>query len=559
MHIRITTRHNKNGTVTRYVQLAQNVWDSKARRAAPRIVYNFGREGKVDKEALRRLARSIGRFLGPDAALEAEGGTGTPELRYMGSRPFGGAWVLNALWERLGVSKAIVRLLVEHHYQSPVERALFALVANRALAPMSKLAVEEWVAEEVALPGLTKVPVQQLYRAMDFLLEHQDEVQWQVYTAVADLLNLEVDILYFDTTSTYFEVEDEDGEAGEGAGLRRRGYSRDHRPDLPQAVVGLAVTRTGIPVRCWVWPGNTADMSVVNQVKKDLVGWKLGRVITVVDRGFVSEENLKELQKAGGHYIAGERLRSGKAETEAALGRAGRYQWVQEGVEVKEIVVGEGEARQRYVLVRNEKRTERDRSQRADLLARLQRELSQLKQLKGQPHSRACCALLANPAYSRYLKTNLQGRPRIDRRKLREEGRLDGKYLVRTSDDTLAAEDVALGYKQLAEVERAFRSLKHDLDLRPVYHRLEERIRSHVLICWLALLLIRVAENRTGETWRTLQRHLDRMQLGEFSGPAGRVLRRSESTPYQLTMFKALGVPPPPQFHLAEPPAQSGT
>ena len=176
MHIRTTTRHNKNGTVTRYVQLAQNVWDPKARRAAPRIVYNFGREDEVDKEALRRLARSIGRFLGPEAALLAEGGTGTPELRYMGSRPLGGAWVLNALWERLGVSQAIERLLVEHHYQSPVERALFALVANRALAPRSKLAVEEWVAEEVALPGLTEVGVQQLYRAMDFLLEHQDEV-----------------------------------------------------------------------------------------------------------------------------------------------------------------------------------------------------------------------------------------------------------------------------------------------------------------------------------------------------------------------------------------------
>ncbi|MDP3062085.1 MAG: IS1634 family transposase, partial [Chloroflexota bacterium] len=446
--------------------------------------------------------------------------------------PLGGAWVLDRLWRRLGIGKAIERLLVEHHYQSPVERALFALVANRALAPMSKLAVEEWVGEAVALPGLARVPVQQLYRAMDFLIVHQDEVQWQVYIAVADLLNLEVDILYFDTTSSYFEVEDEDSQ---GDGLRRRGYSRDHRPDLPQVVVGLAVTRTGIPVRCWVWPGNTADMSVVAQVKKDLVGWKLGRVITVVDRGFVSEENLKELQRAGGHYIAGERLRSGKAETEAALGRAGRYQWVEDGVEVKEIVVGQGEARRRYVLVRNEKRAERDRAQREELLRRLERELSQLKELKGQPHTRACCALLSSAAYARYLKTNRQGRPRIDRRKVREEARLDGKYLIRTSDDTLPAGDVALGYKQLAEVERAFRSLKHELDLRPIYHRVEERIRAHVLLCWLALLLIRVAENRTGETWSRLERHLDRLQLGEFSGPAGRVLRRSDPTPYQLT------------------------
>jgi len=318
------------------------------------------------------------------------------------------------------------------------------------------------------------------------------------------------------------------------------------------------VTREGIPVRCWVWPGNTADASVVAEVKKDLVGWKLGRVITVVDRGFVSEENLRELQKAGGHYIAGERLRSGKQDTEAALGRAGRYQWVKEGVEVKEIIVGEGEARKRYVLVRNEKQVERDRAQREKLMERLEQELSQLKELQGQPHTRTCCALLAHPAYGRYLRADRLGRPHLDRGKLREEARLDGKYLLRTSDDTLSAADVALGYKQLAEVERAFRSLKHDLDLRPMYHRLEERIRSHVLLCWLALLLVRVAENRTGETWCRLRLHLERIQLGEFSGPAGRVLRCSEPTPQQKTIFKALGVPEPPHLHLVELPAKAG-
>jgi len=554
MHIRVTTRHNKNGTVTRYVQLAQNVWDPKARRAAPQIVYNFGREDEVDKEALRRLARSIGRFLG-EGALPAAGGSGTGELRYLGSRPLGGAWVLNALWEQLGLGKAIARLLVEHHYQSPVERALFALVANRALAPSSKLAVEEWVRDDVVIPGLQEVPVQQLYRAMDFLREHQEEVQWHVYTAVADLLNLEVDVLFFDTTSTYFEVEEEDESDGDGnVGLRRRGYSRDHRPDLPQAVIGLAVTREGIPVRCWVWPGNTADMSVVPEVKKDLIGWKLGRVVTVVDRGFVSDDNLKELQKAGGHYIAGERLRSGKAEVEAALGRPGRYRQVNESVQVKEIIVGEGEARQRYIMVRNPKGVARDRHQREELLERLGAELRALGELKGPEHSRAGCALLSHPSYGRYLKLDRKGRPYVDRRKVAEEAHLDGKYLLHTSDDTLSAADTALGYKQLAEVEQAFRSLKHDLDLRPMYHRLEERIRAHVVLCWLALLLIRVAENRTGETWRRLRRQLDRMRLGEFSGSPGRVWQRSEPSSHHQTIFKAVGVPLPPQVHLAETP-----
>ena len=558
MYIRTVIRHNKNGTTTRYVQLARNVWDPQAKRSVPQVVYSFGREENVDKEALRRLARSIGRFLGPDEALRGQDGLEAPELRFMGSRAQGGAWALSGLWEQLGIGKVMGRLLAEHHYQSPVERALFALVANRALAPRSKLGVEEWVAEDVAIPGLLEAPVQQLYRAMDFLLGHQEEVQWQVFAAVADLLNLEVDLLYFDTTSTYFEVEEEDEDEDDGGnGLRRRGYSKDHRADLPQAVVGLAVTREGIPVRCWVWPGNTADASVVAEVKKDLVGWKLGRVITVVDRGFVSEENLRELQKAAGHYIAGERLRSGKQDTEAALGRAGRYQRVKEGVEVKEIIVGEGEARKRYVLVRNEKQVERDRAQREKLVERLEQELSKLKELQGQPHTRACCALLVHPAYRRYLRTDRRGRPYVDHGKLREEAHLDGKYLLRTSDDTLTAADVALGYKQLAEVERAFRCLKHDLDMRPMYHRLEERIRSHVLLCWLALLLVRVAENRTGETWGKLRRYLERMQLGEFSGPAGRVLRPSEPTPQQKTFLKALGVHEPPQLLLVEPPARA--
>ncbi len=136
-----------------------------------------------------------------------------------------------------------------------------------------------------------------------------------------------------------------------------------------------------------------------------------------------------------------------------------------------------------------------------------------------------------------------------------EEARRDGKYLLRTSDDTLSATDVALGYKQLAEVEQAFRCLKHELELRPVYHRLEDRIRAHVLLCWLALLLIRVAENRTEETWRRMRAKLEWMHLGEYRGPDGRVLRRTETTPYQQGIFKALGLPEPPHFHLIEVPA----
>ena len=387
------------------------------------------------------------------------------------------------------------------------------MAANRALDPMSKRGVEEWVKEDVVISGVEEIPLQQLYRAMDFLLENEAELQKQVYSSVANLLNLEVDILYFDTTSTYFETEDED----EDGGLRRRGYSKDHRPDLPQAVIGLAVTRDGIPVRCWVWPGNTADISVVEQVKKDLVGWKLGRVITVLDRGFNSKDNLRYLRRAGGHYIAGEKLRSGKAKTAEALKRAGRYQTVRDNLEVKEIVVGNGEARERYIMVRNPEEAARDKARREKIIKELEEQLPHMKS-----HVKAVCELMAQPVYGRYLKLDSRSLPKIDRAKIREEEKLDGKYLLRTSDDTLSAEDVALGYKQLLLVEDAFRTLKSRLDLRPVYHRLEDRIRAHVLLCWLALLMIRIVENRTGQTLKQPQSH-------PAEDAPGRVQRNSRS------------------------------
>lgn len=544
MYIRTIQRKNKDGSVVRYIQLAHNQWDPQAGCAKAKVLFNFGREEEVDREALKRLVKSINRFLGPEEILRHEAGRTATLLKFITSRPLGGAWLLDRLWEELGIKGVLEALLKKRQYKTPVERALFAMAANRALDPMSKRGVEEWVKEDVVISGVEEIPLQQLYRAMDFLLENEAELQKQVYSSVANLLNLEVDILYFDTTSTYFETEDED----EDGGLRRRGYSKDHRPDLPQAVIGLAVTRDGIPVRCWVWPGNTADISVVEQVKKDLVGWKLGRVITVLDRGFNSKDNLRYLRRAGGHYIAGEKLRSGKAKTAEALKRAGRYQTVRDNLEVKEIVVGNGEARERYILVRNPEEAARDKARREKIIKELEEQLPHMKS-----HVKAVCELMAQPVYGRYLKLDSRSLPKIDRAKIREEEKLDGKYLLRTSDDTLSAEDVALGYKQLLLVEDAFRTLKSRLDLRPVYHRLEDRIRAHVLLCWLALLMIRIAENRTGQTWSSLRATLQRMHLGEFSGTAGQVRQRTDTTPAQEQIFKALAVKEPPRLFSVKP------
>lgn len=563
MYIRTVTRKNKDGSVVRYLQLAHNEWDSEAGCAKARVLYNFGREENVDREALKRLVASISRFLSPEEMLKAQASGGSP-LQFLSSRPLGGAWALQELWSQLGIEGVLKKLLQRRHFRTPVERAIFAMVANRALAPSSKLAIEDWVVHNVAIPDLPEVPVQQLYRAMDFLISADEEIQREVFFSVADLLNLEVDVLFFDTTSTYFEIDQEDeappaegsdsGTPGQRAQtLRRRGHSKDSRPDLPQAVIGLAVTRNGIPVRCWTWPGNTADMSVIKEVKDDLIGWKLGRVVTVVDRGFASEENLLYLQRTGGHYIAGERLRAGKAVVEQALSRGGRYQVVRDNLHVKTVWIGEGTSAIRYILVYNPQQAERDRAEREAILAALKNELLAIKDLDAEPHRKAVCQLLAHKTYGRYLSTDEHGHPYIDQSKIDAEVRLDGKYLLRTSDDTLSAEEVALGYKQLLEVEAAFRTLKTTLDLRPVYHRLEDRIRAHVLLCWLALLLIRVAEYRTGQTWRTLRNHLQLMHIGEFAGPDGRVRQRTEITTEQHQIFKALKIKEPPRVFQVTP------
>lgn len=542
MYIRQIQRRNRDGSVVRYVQLAHNHWDPEARCTKAQVLHSFGREDQLDLDALRRLARSISRYLPPGDAAEVQARLdGEADLQVVEARPYGAAWAVAELWRELGIGSAIERALRGRDFRAPVERAIFAMVANRCLAPSSKLGVERWVAEEVALPGVDELPVQQLYRAMDALLEAGDAVQEQVFFDVANLLNLEVDLLFFDTTSTYFEVEEPDD-------FRKRGHSKDHRPDLPQVVIGLAVTKEGIPVRCWVWPGNTADQTVIEEVRQGLRDWKLGRVISVIDRGFVSEASLATLQRGGGRYIAGVKLRDRKAETEEALSRPGRYRTVRDNVEVKEVVVGgDGEGRERYILVRNPQEAERDQAKREDILEAIRGELAELGELEPGQHTKAVCALVSHPVYGRYLTQSKGGKLRIDRAKVKAEERLDGKFVLRCSDDTLTADEIALGYKGRYDVEEAFRTLKQRLDLRPIYHRLEDRIRAHVLLCWLGLMMVRVAENRTGQTWEKLRYCLGRMHRIELVVGATRVWRRTDATAHQKRIFNDLKVSEPPR------------
>lgn len=270
----------------------------------------------------------------------------------------------------------------------------------------------------------------------------------------------------------------------------------------------------------------------------------------VQDTGFNSNTNRRILQGAGGHYIIGEKLRLGpKGKLHDALKQKGKYRTLDNGLEIKESILGgDSEARRRYIIIRNPKEAIRDQKKREDILRDVERKLQELKQLDGEPHEKAACALRSHKVFGRYIRQTKTGKLKLNKAKISTEAQLDGKYLVSTSDDGLSAEDVVLGYKQLAAIERVFRDLKHLIDIRPVNHRLADRIRAHVLLCWLAMLLIRVTENEVQQTWFQLKKILSTIQVGILKLPEGKVHQSNSLNPEQKAIFKGIKLDLPPKF-----------
>ncbi len=570
MYVKTTSRTNKDGTPVRYLHLAHNQWDPAAGRSVPKVLYSFGREDTLDRAAIKRLVASLSKLLDPADTLAATAG---PDLVFLESRPFGGAFVLDTLWRRLGIDKVITALDATPRRGRPrdaaaTERVLFGLVANRALAPSSKLAAAEWISSDVHIENLPGIGEQACYRAMDWLHDARERLEAGVFDKVATLLNLEAGLLFFDTTSTYFELGEPDepvardgkgrrlpgggheGEEAEKSGFRTHGKSKDSRDDLPQIVIGMAVTRDGIPVRCWCWPGNASDQVVIRQVKDEMRDWTLSKIVWVTDRGFSSAENRRYLRSGDHHYITGEKLRSGSAEVKAALSRQGRYTGIAGNMRVKEVRISEHE---RFVICFNPEAADRDAHMRAQLVAQLEELIDGSDALPAMKRAELRGRISARPGLNRYLRVTPAGLLRTGKAKIKTETNLDGKYLLRSSDPHLSAEDIALGYKQLLEVERGWRDMKQIIDLRPVYHRLEERIRAHVILCWLALLLIRIIETTTSDTWSNIRRHLDRLHAGTFTGPAGTFRQHTELTRPQRDLLAKLGITPPKQIAELEP------
>jgi len=562
MYLRESRQKRADGSVLTHLQLAENVWDTDKQRAQVKILYNCGRADEPEStERLRRLARSILRRCAPEEIVAEN-----PSWQLVNAWPYGDLYVLEQLWRRLGIGEVIAEVCGARKFDFDVERALFAMVANRACAPSSKLyCYEQWLKEEVHLEGAAGLELQHLYRAMDFLEANKEAIEKAIYFRMADLLNLDVEIVFYDTTSLHFEVDDEDRGFGErdevhgslAAGrktyraLRKRGHAKNGRFDAPQIVVGLAVTRDGFPVRHWIFPGNTVDVTTVERVKKDLQGWQLSRCVFVGDAGMVSKTNLEILARGGGKYILCMPIHRGGEVAQAVVTRPGRYQKLTDNLEVKEVTVGDGELRRRYVVCYNPEEAARQKQHRDQVLKELEAEIDGLRTQRGASHSKRVCELRASGRYGRYLRLTRGDVPRINQAALAAAERLDGKFVVHSNDDTLSAADLALGYKQLQRVEIAWRSLKSGLKLRPVFHWAPHRIHAHVALTVLSLLLERVAEQACGDTWRNIRDDLRRIKLAQLLSPNGTVWQVTEPTSDALKRLKSLQIQkPPPILHL---------
>jgi transposase len=551
MYLRTTRRRNRDGSLVEYCQLAETRWDPVKRRPTAQIIHNFGRADALDRAALLRLARSISRVCHGGIEVPTDVAPPGEAIELEWARPLGVVHVARALWEELGIGGVLRSFERRSRRRAPHELALFTMVANRLCEPLSKLACHEhWVPERVHLPEAEGLSLEQLYFALDFLDTHSEAVEREIFFRTADLFRADVDLIFWDTTSVSFEIDEEeaDEEARHGKTrppLRKRGYSKEGRAGDPQAVVGLALTRDGLPVRSWVFPGNTVDATTVAHVKESLRGWQLGHAIFVGDAGMDSEANRRELAKGLGHYILAMPMGRLTEVRQEVLSRPGRFRPVNDRLEVKEVVVGDGARQRRYIVCRNREEAERQRHHRQELLAGLRQELARLNP-QAPEHTKRACELVASKRYGRYLARGPGGRLAIDAVAVRRAARMDGKYVLLTNDATLTPEDVGLGYKAMMIIEACFRRMKTTgLRLRPVYHWRAHRIVSHVKLCVLALLLERAAEIRAGDSWRNIQYVLEGLQAIRYQVQDTTLVQTTRLTPQAAALLKKLQVPPP--------------
>jgi transposase len=453
---------------------------------------------------------------------------------------------IEALWDKIGLKKTFGDIARVNKLPEDYERALFAMTANRLCAPESKLGVWERWLDTVYLPTCQKLKLRHMYEAMDMLYTHAAEVEKTVFFHTAHLFNLEVDLIFYDTTTASFTTDDEDDPDDTDVSLRQYGHSKDGTWST-QVVVALAVTREGIPVRSWVLPGNTTDVNTVEKVRADLRGWKLGRAMFVADSGMNSQDNRSELSKACGKYLLACRMANIAEIKRDVLSKRGRYTVFKDNLQAKEVIVGDGVRRKRYILCYNPKEAQRQRNHRQNVVACLERELE--SHSNSDASAQWAIELLASRRYKRYLRVTKSGNLRIDRGAIRQAVKYDGKWVLETNDDTISLEDAAMGYKGLMVIERCFRSLKRtQIKMTPMYHWLSRRIEAHVKICVLALMIERIAERTCGQPWGKISVALKKLQVTKFFNLNHRVYLRNEIPADTRNILNKLDIKPPKQL-----------
>ncbi len=548
MYLRTTQRRNKDGSIVRYYALAENVRDPDKGHVEAKVVHSSGRADRLDRATLERLVCSIRRVLDAGTSEAAAGAKAREQaIEIEASFELGIIHVVEQLWTRLGIGRAIAGRLAAEERHAPHEAALLAMTAQRLARPGSKLACHERWRKRVWLPEARDLALDQLYRALDVLAEHGDAIEEEVFWHSIDLFKLDVDLVFYDATTAWFECDDEDDapESWRGltfAPLRKRGHSKEGRDNDPQVIVALAVTRDGMPVRSWVLPGDTADVTTVQRIKEDLRQMRLGRALFVGDAGLYAKANLAELSRGAGRYILATPVGRVKEIKDEVLSRPGRYAAITPNLRAKEVIVGEGERRRRYILCLNAEEATREKRHRDEILDLVRLELDRL----AGDHPKAACRLVASKRFGPYLSLDAEGRPYIDRAKVRRAEQLDGKFVLTTNDDSLSAADIALGYKGMWIIEACFRKMKTTgLGIRPMFHWTPRRIVAHVRLCVLALMIQRAAEIATGTPWSQLADVLERLKAVRYTAEGETIVQASRITPELAAILKKLDISTP--------------
>jgi len=533
-----------------YLQIVESFRDRG--QVHQRVLSTLGRlEALQATGQLEGLVQSGARFCQKMAVIDAHAAGQTEAVAVTRVGP---DLVFGRLWEELGLGPTLQEALQDRHYEFEVERAVYLTVLHRLFASGSDRAAERW-RQSYRLPGTQGLELHHLYRAMAFLGEPlgqqlsrpvlgtprctKDWIEEALFARRRDLFS-GMDLVFFDTTSIYFE-----GQGGQQIG--RRGNSKDHRPDLKQMVVGLVLDQEGWPLCCELWPGNTADVNTLLPVVARMrERFHIQRVCIVADRGMISAPTIGALESGAldCDYILGARMRSMKEVRAGVLSDHGAYQQIQperraskdpSPLKVKEVWV-QG---RRYVLCLNEEQRRKDAADRQAIVAHLRQQLKQ-----GDKE------LVGNQGYRKYLVAGPGQRFALDQAKIKEEARYDGKWVLRTNRAD-PPEVIAHAYKQLWMVEEMFRTMKSILETRPIYHKRDETIRGHVFCSFLALLLKRGLEQRLEQKaqsweWAEILRGLDNLQEVEAVFQGKRFVLRSQVIGDAHKACLAAGVALPP-------------